>query len=75
MEILQRQVGVKAPLIIEPEQRDTFPAIALSAAYLYSIAGVSLNETVIVIPVDAYVSCDFFLMYKRTSKADQRKQI
>lgn len=60
VEILQRQVGVKAPLIIEPEQRDTFPAIALSAAYLYSIAGVSLNETVIVIPVDAYVSCDFF---------------
>lgn len=60
VEILQRQAGAKAPLIIEPEQRDTFPAVALAAAYLYSIAGVSLSDTVIIIPVDAYVGSDFF---------------
>ncbi|OBZ13459.1 sugar phosphate nucleotidyltransferase [Bacillus sp. FJAT-26390] len=60
VEILQRQVGLEAPLIIEPEQRDTFPAVALAAAYLYSIAGVSLSETIIIMPVDAYVDNDFF---------------
>lgn len=60
VELLQRQVGAKAPLIIEPEQRDTFPAVALAAAYLYSIAGASLSETVIIMPVDAYVGSDFF---------------
>ncbi|WP_424767326.1 sugar phosphate nucleotidyltransferase [Paenibacillus sp. sgz302251] len=59
-EIVQKQVGAAAPLIIEPEQKDTFPAAALAAAYLYSIASVSLNETVIMMPVDAYVNNDFY---------------
>jgi mannose-1-phosphate guanylyltransferase len=60
MELLKRQTGERTPLIIEPEQRGTFPAIALAASYLYSIAGVSLAETVIIMPVDAYVESDFF---------------
>ncbi|WP_139995942.1 sugar phosphate nucleotidyltransferase [Paenibacillus paridis] len=76
VELLQRQVGTKAPLVIEPEQRDTFPAVALAAAYLYSIAGVSLTETVIIMPVDAYVENDFFSCIRglpklaRESKSD-----
>ncbi|MGO4374601.1 sugar phosphate nucleotidyltransferase, partial [Paenibacillus sp. MCAF20] len=60
MDLLKRQTGERTPLIIEPEQRGTFPAIALAASYLYSIAGVSLAETVIIMPVDAYVESDFF---------------
>ncbi|MDQ8733026.1 sugar phosphate nucleotidyltransferase [Paenibacillus sp. LHD-38] len=60
LDMLQRQLGAKTPVIIEPEQRDTYPAVALAAAYLYSIAGVSLSETVIVMPVDAYVDSEFF---------------
>lgn len=60
VEMLQRQLGSKSPVIIEPEQRDTYPAVALASAYLYSIAGVSLSETVIVMPVDAYVDNEFF---------------
>jgi mannose-1-phosphate guanylyltransferase len=68
VELLQRQVGAEAPLIIEPEQRDTFPAVALAAAYLYSIAGVSLSETVIIMPVDAYVDSDFFSCIRRLPK-------
>lgn len=60
VELVQRQAGARAPLIIEPEQSGTFPAAALAAAYLHSIAGVALNETVIIIPVDAYVESDFF---------------
>ncbi|MDQ0060597.1 sugar phosphate nucleotidyltransferase [Paenibacillus harenae] len=60
MEHMKRQTGERTPLILEPEQRGTFPAIALAASYLYSIAGVSLNETVIIMPVDAYVESDFY---------------
>lgn len=60
LQLLHEQIGAKAPIIIEPEQRDTFAAAALSAAYLYSIAGVSLNEPIVVIPVDTYVESDFF---------------
>lgn len=63
-EMLQSQVGAEAPLIIEPERRDTFPAIALAAVYLYSIEGVSTNEVVTVMPVDPYVDDAFFAKMK-----------
>ncbi|MFT8872091.1 MAG: sugar phosphate nucleotidyltransferase [Sporolactobacillus sp.] len=59
-EILQDQLGDEVPLIIEPERRDTFPAIALAAAYLYSVAEASLDDMVAVLPVDPYVDIDFF---------------
>ena len=47
-------------IIVEPERRDTFPAIALSAGYLYSVKGISLNEVVVVLPVDPFVEDHFF---------------
>ncbi|WP_020619913.1 sugar phosphate nucleotidyltransferase [Paenibacillus daejeonensis] len=59
-ELLRAHVGPEVPLIVEPSRRDTFPAIALSAVYLYSILGVSLDETVAVLPVDPYVEDGFF---------------
>ena len=58
VEILQNQLG-SVPIIVEPERRDTFPAIALAASYLYS-QGVGLDETVCILPVDPYVDDQFF---------------
>lgn len=60
VEMIRSQLGFDVDVIVEPERRDTFPAIALAAAYLYSIQGVSLNETVVVMPVDPYVEESFF---------------
>lgn len=60
VEILRSQLGEEVDLVVEPERRDTFPAIALAAVYLYSVKGVSLNETVAVLPVDPYVEETFF---------------
>ncbi|WP_168121083.1 sugar phosphate nucleotidyltransferase [Paenibacillus sp. HB172176] len=60
VEMLQGQLGNEAQLIVEPERRDTFPAIALAAAYLYSVHGAALNETIVVMPVDPYVDTAFF---------------
>ncbi|WP_151733156.1 sugar phosphate nucleotidyltransferase [Paenibacillus tengchongensis] len=60
VESIQSQLGGEVPIIVEPERRDTFPAIALTAAYLYSIAGVSPKETVAILPVDPYVESSFF---------------
>ncbi|PLR76579.1 mannose-1-phosphate guanylyltransferase [Bacillus sp. V3-13] len=57
---IQSQIENIPPLIIEPERRDTFPAIALAAAYLLSVEKISLEEIVCVIPVDAYVEDSFF---------------
>jgi mannose-1-phosphate guanylyltransferase len=59
VEMLQSQLGT-LPVITEPERRDTFPAIALSAVYLYSIVGVSLDEVIAVLPVDPFVDTQFF---------------
>jgi len=58
--ILRQQLGSQARLILEPAQRDTFPAIALAASYLHDRAGVDLDETVIVLPVDAYADPTFY---------------
>lgn len=60
MDIIRSQIGNQVPLIIEPEQRDTFPAIILAATYLYSVIGVSLNEVMTVMPVDPFVEDQFF---------------
>ncbi|WP_100487101.1 sugar phosphate nucleotidyltransferase [Sporolactobacillus pectinivorans] len=60
VEMLQDQLGTDVPLIVEPERRDTFPAIALAAAYLYSARGADLDEVVAVLPVDPYVEAAFF---------------
>lgn len=60
VEILTSQLGEEVQLVVEPERRDTFPAIALAASYLYSVESVSLNETVAVLPVDPFVEKDFF---------------
>ncbi|MFF2448921.1 sugar phosphate nucleotidyltransferase [Neobacillus sp. NPDC058068] len=59
VDILQCQLGTEVPLIIEPERRDTFPAIALAATYLCSI-GVNRNDVIIVMPVDPFVENQFF---------------
>lgn len=60
VEMLQSQVGEQIPLIVEPERRDTFPAIALAATYLYSVKSVSLQEVIAILPVDPYVENHFF---------------
>lgn len=60
VEILKSQVGNDVPLIVEPERRDTFPAIFLSAMHLYSEQKTFIDEVVIVLPVDPYVEDEFF---------------
>jgi mannose-1-phosphate guanylyltransferase len=59
-EHLRSLLGEDVPIILEPEQRDTFPAVALAATYLYSIVGVGLNETIVILPVDSFVDTPFF---------------
>lgn len=60
VDIIHSQVGKHVPLVIEPDRRDTFPAIALAASYLYSIKGARLDEVVGILPVDPFVEEIFF---------------
>ena len=54
------QLGDQVGISVEPCRRDTFPAIALSAAYLSDIKHVSADEPVIVCPVDPLVENRYF---------------
>ncbi|MEC3418062.1 sugar phosphate nucleotidyltransferase [Bacillus cereus] len=60
VDMINSQLGNDVSIIIEPERRDTFPAIALAASYLYSKEHVDLDEVVGVLPVDPYVENSFF---------------
>lgn len=51
-------------ICIEPCRRDTFPAIALASVYLHDVRNVSLEEPVVVCPVDPYVDNDYFAILK-----------
>ena len=57
---LHNQLGENIGISVEPCRRDTFPAIALAASYLYDIRGVSRKEAIVVCPVDPYVEVDYF---------------
>ncbi|MFD0047952.1 sugar phosphate nucleotidyltransferase [Actinomycetes bacterium NPDC127524] len=68
-DMIQSQVGMDVPLLIEPERRDTFPAIALAASYLYSEERALEDEIVVVLPVDPYVEDGFFERVKDLEEA------
>lgn len=61
---IYNQLGDEVSISIEPFRRDTFPAIVLAASHLHQIEGVSLDEAVVVCPVDPYVEDDYFQALK-----------
>ncbi|RZT21379.1 sugar phosphate nucleotidyltransferase [Fictibacillus sp. BK138] len=67
-DMIKSQLDNQAGLIIEPSRRDTFPAIALAASYLYSHMGGNLDEVVGILPVDPYVDDQFFNRVKDLEK-------
>lgn len=58
--LIEEQLDTKVPLILEPESKDTFPAIALSALYLKDYTEADPDEIICVSPVDLYVDETFF---------------
>ena len=57
---LKNQLGEDIGISIEPDRRDTFPAIALACAYLKDVMNASEEEAVLVLPVDPYVEDEYF---------------
>lgn len=58
--ILRLQVGPACDVVVEPERRDTAPAILLACEYLRSERGVDDGSTVVVMPIDSYVDDSYF---------------
>lgn len=57
---IRNQLGNKVSICLEPCRRDTFPAIALAAAYLKDVQGLSEEDCVAVCPVDSYVDNTYY---------------
>lgn len=57
---IRQQLGENVSIALEPSRRDTFPAVSLAAIYLYSEMDIALDETVIVMPIDAYAEASYF---------------
>jgi len=64
IDMMKNQLGDSVKLVVEPVRRDTYPAIALAAAYLSSVEHINLNEVIAVLSVDSFVDDRFFLRVK-----------
>ena len=71
VESIKGQLPDDVDVVVEPERRNTFPAIVLAASYLESQKQMDPEETVIVLPVDPYVEVAYFETFK---KMDARVQ-
>lgn len=65
--MILNQLENKVNVCVEPDRRDTFPAICLAAAYLHDEKGVGPEEPVVVCPVDPYVEDSYFEALKELS--------
>jgi len=65
---IKSQLGENINIVLEPERRDTFPAIALACAFLSSEKKIKEDETVVVLPCDPYTQTGFFKTLKSLDK-------
>lgn len=64
---IKNQLGDRVHICVEPDRRDTFPAICLAASYLHDEQGVGEQEPVVICPVDPYVQNTYFEALKELS--------
>ena len=65
---IHNQLGNKVDVCVEPCRRDTFPAIALAASFLYYEKNVSRDAAVVICPVDPYVENSYYEGVKKLGK-------
>lgn len=69
VDMIKSHLGDSVDIVMEPERRDTFPAIALSSMYLSLEKGMDPDEVVVVLPVDPYADMSYFSTLIRMEKA------
>lgn len=58
--VITAQLGNQVRVLVEPERRDTFPAIMLAASYLASEVPTSPNESIVILPIDPCADNSYF---------------
>lgn len=60
MQLIELQIEGEYEVVVEPERRDTAPAIMLACAHLSMEQGASPDDSVIVMPIDTYAGEEFY---------------
>ena len=69
LDSIRSQLGNAVDIVLEPERRDTFPAIILSSVYLALEKKMHLDEVILVLPVDPYTDIEYFTTLIEMEKA------
>ena len=69
---IRNQLGEDVHVCVEPDRRDTFPAMLLAAAYLRDVAGCTEEEAVVFCPVDPYVDEEYFRVIGEMSRLAEK---
>lgn len=69
VDFIKTQLGEGVDIVVEPDRRDTFPAIALSSAYLALEKKAGYDEPVLVLPVDPYAELEYFHVIQKMEEA------
>lgn len=64
-DIIVNQLGEDINMVLEPERRDTFPAIALACSYLRLVKHLPDDEAVVIMPCDPYTETGYFETIRR----------
>ena len=67
-DIIVEQLGEGIDMVLEPERRDTFPAIALACSYLRLAKHLPDNETVVIMPCDPYTEAGYFQTIRKMAR-------
>ena len=65
---IRKQLGSDVSLVVEPERRNTYPAIVLSCAFLLKEGKADRNEAVLFVPVDVWAKEAYFERFKDMKK-------
>lgn len=72
---LEMQVEGDYTLVLEPERRDTAPAIMLACANLKYVQNACLEDTVVVMPIDTYADQHYYDQIEKLDEAVQTKNV
>lgn len=69
---IERQLEGEYALVLEPERRDTAPAIMLACVHLATEQGADASDTVVVMPIDTYAGQEYYDRIPSLVEAVQR---
>lgn len=69
IDFIRKQLGPDVTVVVEPERRNTYPAILLACANLLDVQKTPEDEVAIVLPIDQYVDNAYFELLTKMEHA------